>query len=441
MTVFSWAHQEQYQKLFACLPDPSGMRFVGGVVRNALMGIAWDDVDFATIYRPEDITCFFQSHGYKVIPTGIEHGTVTVLCDGQSYEITTLRRDIETDGRHAVVAYTLRWEDDAQRRDFTMNALYVDHCGGLYDYVGGQKDIENRLIRFIGDPEQRIVEDYLRIVRFFRFWALYGHTPDADSLAKCVALKHNLNQLSSERITKEMIKLLGASNPWPVMCCLYDYGFDPLLWGHSGQMNRISALERVEKMWGPAPLWVRFAFLTGMMPRRLTLSNDQKKQLNMLWGPLFSHEETMGLLEQSPQNRKDLWLAALSSVYQYGVHCTKDRVWMAALTHMGSVGAGCAQNGEGQYPAVDLVKGLNGCKAIMAALDCVDFPEFSLSGRDVMAFGISGPDIGRVLNQTKAWWIGCEMRPSHEECLDYGKMLVDVSAGKEGGQGRFRQDE
>jgi poly(A) polymerase len=438
MTLFSWAHQEQYQKLFSCLPDPSGMRFVGGIVRNSLLGIPWDDVDFATLYHPEEITHFFKSHGYKVIPTGIDHGTVTVLCDGHSYEITTLRRDVETDGRHAVVAYTSRWEDDAQRRDFTMNALYVDHCGCLHDYVGGQKDIENRLIRFIGDPEQRIVEDYLRIVRFFRFWALYGHSPDGDSLAKCVALKHNLNQLSSERITKEMIKMLGASNPWLVMHCLYDHGFDLLLWGHSGQMNGISGLERVENMWGQSPLWVRFAFLTGMMPRRLTLSNDQKKHLNVLWSPLFSHQETMGLLKQSSQNWKDLWLATLSSVYQYGVHCTKERVWMAALTLMNSVGAGFAENTRATE---DFVTGLNVCKDIMAALDGADFPEFSVSGRDVMAFGISGPDIGRVLNQTKAWWIRCEMRPSHEECLDYGKMLVDASASKEGGQGPFSQDE
>jgi poly(A) polymerase len=431
MTTFSWAHQEQYQKLFACLPDPSGMRFVGGVVRNALLGIPWDDVDFATIYRPEEITDFFQSQGYKVIPTGIDHGTVTVLCDGQSYEITTLRRDIETDGRHAVVAYTSRWEDDAQRRDFTMNALYVDHGGFLYDYVGGQKDIENRLIRFIGDPEQRIVEDYLRIVRFFRFWALYGHTPDSDSLAKCVALKHNLNQLSSERITKEMIKLLGASNPWPVVRCLYDYGFDPLLWGHSGQMNGISGLERVEKMWGRCPLWVRFAFLTGAMPRRLTLSNDQKKHLKVLWSPLFCHEELAGLGGKSSQNRHDLWLVALHSVYQYGVQCTKERLCMSALTY---VGVGCIQSVAENEPTEDLVKGLKGCKAIMDALDDTNFPEFSVTGRDVMAFGVSGPDIGRVLNQTKAWWIGCEMGPSHEECLHYGKMLV--SAGKKDGQGQ-----
>jgi poly(A) polymerase len=435
MTFFSWAHQEQYQKLFACLPDPAGMRFVGGVVRNSLLGIAWDDVDFATLYHPEEITCFFKSHGYKVIPTGIDHGTVTVLCDGHSYEITTLRRDIETDGRHAVVAYTSQWEDDAQRRDFTMNALYVDHCGCLYDYVGGQKDIENQVIRFIGDPAQRIREDYLRIVRFFRFWALYGHTPDADSLEKCVALKHNLNQLSSERITKEMIKLLGARNPWPVVRCLYAYGFDSLLWGHSGQMSGISGLERVEKMWGPAPLWVRFAFLSGVMPRRLTLSNDQKKHLNALWSPLFSNQDTMALLQKkSSHNGKDLWLAALSSVYQYGMPWTKDRLWMVALTHMGSGDVRSENTTGNDFAEKGDLKGLHVCKNIMDALDCLDFPNFSLSGRDVMAFGVSGPDIGRVLNQTKAWWIGCEMRPSHEECVLYGKTLVGVPAEKELGQ-------
>ena len=143
----------------------------------------------------------------------------------------------------------------------------------------------------------------------------------------------------------------------------------------------------------------------------------------------------MGFLEQSWQNQKDLWLAALSSVYQYGVQCTKERLWMAALTYVGALVQNLPE------PTEDLAKGLNACKAVMAALDCTDFPEFSVTGRDVMAFGISGPDIGRVLNQTRAWWIGAEMRPSHDECLDYGKMLVSVSAGKEGGHGRFRKDE
>jgi hypothetical protein len=237
-----------------------------------------------------------------------------------------------------------------------------------------------------------------------------------------------------------MIYMLGAINAWPAVRCLYDYGFDSLLWGHAGQKNRISVLQRVETLWGPAPLWVRFAFLTGTMPRRLTLSNDQKKQWHVLGNPLFLSLDAWALPENDwPKNRHDVWLAALNSVYQYGLMCTKERLWMVALHAVADFGQVSVGHDEDSTPeAADAwaVKGqgseakvLRCCQDIMAALDRTHFPEFSLTGRDVMAFGVSGPDIGRVLNETKAWWIGAEMRPSHEECLAYGKNLVDGSGG------------
>jgi poly(A) polymerase len=308
MADFSWVHQEPYLKLFACLPDPAGMRFVGGSVRNTLLGIPFDDVDFATVYRPEEITAYFEKNGYKVIPTGLAHGTVTVLLDGNTYEITTLRRDMETDGRHAVIAYTPKWEEDAERRDFTMNALYVDHLGNIHDYVGGQKDIAQKVIRFIGDSEKRITEDYLRILRFFRFWAIYGQKADPQGLNACFHLKNHLNKLSSERITKEMLKLFSAPNPWPVAYIMHDQGFDPLVWGHAGQRSWIGALKILEKLWGPAAGLVRLAMITGHMPKRLTLSREQKKSLQILWNPM---------------NQDDLWI----SVYDVGVTLTQQGTW------------------------------------------------------------------------------------------------------------------
>lgn len=429
MPLFSWVHQEVYQKIFSYLPDPMGMRFVGGAVRNSLLGIPFDDIDFATIYRPEEITDFFESQGCKVIPTGIEHGTVTVLCGGQSYEITTLRRDVETDGRHAIVAYTSEWEDDAKRRDFTMNALYVDYQGRLYDCVGGQQDIQQRLIRFIGDPEQRIREDYLRIVRFFRFWALYGHSADSAGLNQCCALKHHLSELSSERITKEMVKLLSATNPWSVIRCLQDYGFDSLLWGHSTQMGSVMALQGVEKILGQSPMWVRLAALTGKMPQRLTFSNEQKKHLNLLWRPLLADQ---GVRVWS-EIHHDVWIAALNSVYDYGLALTKERLWMMGFLYVQNHidQSDLDKSSADQNVRYALEDGcgvfLQACQDLIKTLDRTEFPSFSLSGRDVMALGVSGPKIGRVLSQTKAWWVENEMRPMPEACLRYAKILmVDI---------------
>ena len=428
--LFSWVHQEMYQKVFSFLPDPAAMRFVGGVVRNTLLGIPFDDVDFATVYRPEEIIYFFEKGGCKVIPTGIQHGTVTVVCNDQSYEITTLRRDVETDGRHARIEYTSQWEEDARRRDFTMNALYVDAWGRLYDYVGGQDDIQQRLIRFIGDPEQRIGEDYLRIVRFFRFWALYGHKADGASLEACCALKHHLDGLSSERITKEMIKLLAAQDPWAVVHYLHQQGFEPLLWGHSGQITAIRALESIEKSWGPSPLWVRLALLTGQMPQRLTLSNMQKKHLNKLWSPLLPYRTLEG-----KKGYRELWIATLHSVYDCGLLVTKDRLWMLGIEHIQHclweqlLNPHIDHDIKNLDPVDDLF--LQGCWNAVVALDHHSFPHFPLSGSDVMAFGLSGPDIGFVLSQTKSWWIDQEMTPTAAQCLDYGRRLISKSQYKQ----------
>jgi poly(A) polymerase len=201
--------------------------FVGGCVRNALLDEPVGDVDIATDATPENVTNIAESAGFKVVPTGIDHGTVTVIAGGKPHELTTFRRDVETDGRRAVVAYSTRIEDDAQRRDFTMNALYADRHGSVLDPLHGLSDLQARRVRFVGDAETRIREDYLRILRFFRFHAAYGD-PDAgldpDGLAACAAFSAGLETISRERIGAEMRKLLAAQDPAPAVAAMTHAG-------------------------------------------------------------------------------------------------------------------------------------------------------------------------------------------------------------------------
>lgn len=197
---------------------------VGGAVRNALLGRPVDDLDIATDARPEDVIRLAEAAGLKSVPTGIEHGTITLVSGGRGFEVTTFRRDVETDGRRAVVAFSDDLADDARRRDFTMNALYADRAGEVIDLVGGLPDLAARRLRFVGDPEARIREDYLRILRFFRFLAWYGREATPEALSACAGLKDGLAQIARERIGAEMKKLLAAPDPAPAMALMAKTG-------------------------------------------------------------------------------------------------------------------------------------------------------------------------------------------------------------------------
>jgi len=206
--------------------------FVGGCVRNTLLGTPVRDIDIATDARPETVSTLAEQAGLKVIPTGIEHGTVTLVADGLAHEVTTFRRDVETDGRRAVVAFTDRVEEDALRRDLTMNALYAEADGTVVDPLGGLEDLAARRIRFIENAEDRIREDYLRILRFFRFHAWYGDPDgglDPDGLAACAALVEGLDGLSKERVGSELLKLLAAPDPAPAAAAFQATGGLPRL--------------------------------------------------------------------------------------------------------------------------------------------------------------------------------------------------------------------
>ncbi|KQZ87068.1 poly(A) polymerase [Mesorhizobium sp. Root157] len=252
-----WLGDRHLQRLLSVLGEGGEVaRIAGGAVRNALLGQAVADVDIAATTLPDETVRRVEAAGFKAVPTGIEHGTVTVIAGGKPFEVTTLRADIETDGRHAKVSFGRDWKADAERRDFTINALYAEADGTVIDLVGGLADIVARRLRFIGDAEARIREDYLRILRFFRFFAWYGDgRPDAEGLKACARLKGGLDRLSAERVWAELKKLLSAPDPSRALLWMRQAGVlsrvlpESEKWG----IDAIHALARAEADFGWTP--------------------------------------------------------------------------------------------------------------------------------------------------------------------------------------------
>jgi tRNA nucleotidyltransferase/poly(A) polymerase len=269
------------QKLFEAF-EGEELRVVGGAVRNALLGAELADIDLAAAALPETIAAKAQKAGLRVVPTGIEHGTLTVLLDGAHFEITSLREDVETDGRHAKVRFGRDFEADAQRRDFTVNALSLDAQGRLYDYTGGLADLAEGRIRFIGDPEKRIAEDFLRILRFFRFSAFYGKGPlDAAGFAACIALRAGIGQLSRERIGAEMQKMLIGPRCGPVVEVMAKAGLLSFLtvapW--PARLNRFLRRHTTDATLALAALALHSEGDAESLGEALRLSNAQKRRL------------------------------------------------------------------------------------------------------------------------------------------------------------------
>jgi poly(A) polymerase len=221
----AWRARPGMAKLLDALGADEGLtRYVGGTVRDAVLGQPHNDIDVATRLRPEDVTRRLETAGIKAVPTGIEHGTVTAVSSGQVVEVTSLRRDVSTDGRRATIEFTDDWKEDAARRDFTINALSADPVSGrIFDYFGGAEDLAARRVRFIGDPLQRIAEDHLRILRYFRFHARFGDgAPDKAALDACTARANDLMALSRERIADELLKLLALPDPAPTLALMVE---------------------------------------------------------------------------------------------------------------------------------------------------------------------------------------------------------------------------
>jgi poly(A) polymerase len=287
-----WRRRQGMGRMLDALGAGEGLtRYVGGAIRDDLLGIAVNDVDLATRIPPDAVMDRLRKAKIKAVPTGIDHGTITAVSGGHPYEVTTLRRDVTTDGRRATVAFTDDWKEDAARRDFTINALSADPLSGeIFDYFGGLDDIERRRVRFIGDPLQRIAEDHLRILRFFRFHARFGAgEPESQAVEACAARANDLMALSRERIADELLKLLGLPDPAPTVTIMLARGIlAPVLPEIAGDANqRLAALIAAEHEASIAPDPIRR--LAALLPRepevaadiaaRLRLSNKSKKRL------------------------------------------------------------------------------------------------------------------------------------------------------------------
>ena len=324
-----WLGSGPLSRLLAVL-DAKGeeARVVGGAVRNTLLGLAPGDVDWATTALPEVVVRRAGDAGFHAVPTGIEHGTVTVVVDGVPFEVTTLRQDIETDGRHAVVHFGRDWQRDAERRDFTMNALFLRRDGRVIDLVGGLKDIEARRVRFIGDPAIRIGEDFLRILRFFRFHAAYGSgEPDPAGLSACIRARDGLEILSRERVRVEMLKLLVAARAAETAVIMAESGILDRVLAGVADPAALARLAAAEAALGFAPdpvrrlaaLAVRHVEDVIRLRERLRLSNDEHRRLRAMaekwWriDPAVPEDSIRAALYRiGPENFRDRALIALA---------------------------------------------------------------------------------------------------------------------------------
>ncbi len=341
--------------------------FVGGCVRNALLGQPVADIDIATDARPERVQALAAAAGLKAVPTGIDHGTITVVADHAAFEVTTFRRDVSTDGRRATVAYATDIAEDAGRRDFTMNALYARPDGSVLDPLGGLPDLRAGRVRFVGDPARRIAEDYLRILRFFRFHAWYGHPEDGldpEGLAACAAARDGLARLSRERIGAEMTRLLEAPDPAPAL----------------GSMAASGILAAVLPGADPAAIGPLVAF-----ERAAGLAPDRHRRLAAL-GPQAAPGWASDLrLSRADRRRLEAIAAAMggdpaAGAYRHGAEAARD----AALIAAASLGA---------LPPPDLAARVARGAAARFPLRAADLP------------GLKGPELGAALKRLEADWI------------------------------------
>jgi poly(A) polymerase len=364
---------------------PDCARFVGGCVRNTLVGRPIDDIDIATVLTPEATTRALEAAGLRAVPTGIEHGTVTAISGGRPFEVTTLRRDVSTDGRRAVVAFTTDWGEDARRRDFTLNALYAGRDGDLFDPTGeGVADARAGRIVFVGEPEQRIREDYLRILRFFRFTAWYGRgAPDPVAVAACAALKGQVTTLAAERISKELLKLLAADDPRAAVELMLQTGVLALVLPEPIDLARFANLVEIES---------DQLFETDAVLRLAALLPDDQLAAARLAEQLrLSNAERDRIVEAlAPGPALKSWMSPREirrAVYRLGHAAFRDRAKLAwARANRSAV--------TPQW------------RGLIALAEGWTRPVFPLTGAEVLAAGVpKGPMVGAVLREVEDWWI------------------------------------
>lgn len=366
---------------------PEASRFVGGCVRNALLGEPVEDIDIATQLSPKAVTEAVEAVGLKAHPTGIEHGTVTVVANGRPFEVTTLRRDVETDGRRAVVAFTEDWSEDAARRDFRLNALYADLSGAVYDpNGGGLADVAARRIVFVGEPEQRIREDYLRILRFFRFSAWYGRELQPEGLTACAKLAAGIEGLSVERVWKELKKLLSARDPRTALQAMQVAGVLARCLPEAVHLDVLGRLveQDLDHLFAPDALLRLGAMLVGeqgagpRLAQRLRLSRSEAQRLEAMLTP---GPRIVSYLSPREVRR---------ALYRLGAEAFHDQVRLA-----------WAQDQKG--------KTASQWRALLALSTSWERPVLELSGSEILAAGVPpGPAVGWVRREVEEWWIDCD---------------------------------
>lgn len=393
----AWLHAPATQAVFAALEaDGARARCVGGALRNALMGRPVSDIDIATPSPPEEVMALAAKAGLKTIATGLQHGTVTIVSGGVPHEVTTLRRDVETDGRHAKVAFTDDWALDAARRDFTMNALYCDADGTIFDPLGGYGDLVARRVRFIGQARERIEEDYLRILRFFRFNAQYGDPASLDLASLDAAGVHaaiqgrgGLARLSAERIHMELHKTLAAPAAINVVAVMHETGFLPLLLGVAPQLSNLSRLTAIEAAQGLAPdpglrlsaLTIAVAEDVPRLTERLRLSNAEAAKLAAGdFSAQNADDFTPGIEARDELRAKRL-------LYRLGETAYRQRLLLAWARAMAS------PNDPSWASLYSLPQRWTP-------------PVLPLTGADIIARGIApGPIVGEILRRFETWWL------------------------------------
>lgn len=403
-----WMSAPETQAVMLALTANGGAaRFVGGAIRNTLLGHEVADIDIATPLEPQEVVRRLDTAKIASVPTGIAHGTVTAIANGKPFEVTTLRRDVSTDGRRATVAFSTDWAEDAQRRDFTMNALYANADGEIFDFNGGLADLEAGRVRFIGDAKARIREDYLRILRLFRFHAWYGKGEiDTEALHAAAAEKVGIAQLSGERIQTEILRLLAAENPVPMLRAMAASGIlGDILPGTLNlvRLERLAAIDAAQFLAPDAVLRLA-AILSDDIAQsqaiadRFKLSNADRARLEDIAGAKEKIVSYLSIREV----RKLL--------YRIGPERFKDRVFLRWA----------------EDP-----KDSNGIqwRTLLALADAWERPVFPLNGGNVMAAGVpEGPLVGRILAEVEDWWIDSDFTEDHFSLAERLKAVVQATA-------------
>lgn len=383
------------------------VRFVGGCVRDAVLGVAAHDIDMAVPVPPDEVMDILEKTGIKCVPTGYDFGTITAVVEGQFFQVTSLRKDWETDGRHARVIYGVDWEADALRRDFTINALYAERDGTVLDYFRGLHDLQSGVIRFVGNARQRIREDYLRILRYFRFLAWYGHGPvNAEAIQGCTELCHGLEGLSRERIGHEFLKLLAAPLPLPSLVLMDKAGLAPFVLPCPFNLTALEALLQLEKVSSASPSALRRLAALSLphieeeaLASALRLSGKQKQYLH----------DCHRRLEDYPSPKGSLY----RNLYRDGVDLFRDFTMLGLalrpLSPASSILANALEISQAWVP-----------------------PSFPIKGKDLREMGIKpGLKLGSLLKGCEEWWITQNFQPDRDACLRWVREQGSGSRGRE----------